>query len=222
MSSTKERVNQGASSPELAQKNYREALLIPAATGQFSDHSELVTHWDTTLIKAGMVPSSSIHAVLRSATTQIETGAGQESLGQALKATRDAGTEVVVGITRLQWSAKDKPSRFFTLDESTGQTTFKEVEVSEYTSWTGPKYVFASPVLSFAAKIVDVATTDTLGTVQIQAPANWSLPGDYKAKLALKEEEVDGDASELRLRPKGLASRREEGHRGSDSAADRG
>ncbi len=190
MSSTKELVNQGASSPELAAKGYRKVLLIPSSTGQFSDHAELVTRWDTTLLKAGMVPMSSIHAaVMRSAATQIESAAGQESLTQALKAIRDAGTDVVVGITRLEWSAEEKPSRFFILDESTEQTSFQEVEAIEYSSWTGPKHSFNSPVLTFAAKIVDVATTEILGTIQIQAAANWSLPGDYSATLTLEDDQ---------------------------------
>ena len=190
MSSTKELVNQGASSPELAGKSYRDALLIPPTAGQFVDYADLVTRWDTTVLKAGMVPMSSIHsAILRSAATKIESAAGQQSLTQALKAIRDAGTDVAVGIVRLEWSEEEKPSRFFILDESTEQTSFQEVEAIEYSSWTGPKHSFNSPVLTFTAKIVDVATTQILGTIQIQAAANWSLPGDYSATLTLEDDQ---------------------------------
>jgi hypothetical protein len=187
MSSTKELVNQGASSPELAGKGYRHALLIPPTAGKFVDYADLVARWDTTVIKAGLVSVPSIHtATLRNAATQLESAAGQQSLADAMKAIRDAGTDVAVAIVSLEWSEKETPSRFFVLDESTDQTTFEEVEPVDYGSWTGPKYSFNSPVLSFAAKIYDVATTEILGTIQVQAPANWTLPSDYKAQLALE------------------------------------
>jgi len=181
MSPQKEIVDHGAHM-DLAAKNYQAGMVVPPLEEKVATLQELTDKWDTALIESGTRAISSAPAMgFREAVRAAGAASDPQAMSHAIAAVKQSGADFVFVIDRFDWSADERPTRFFVGD---GETDFKEVDMAGYQSWEGAKYAFSSPVFELEGKVVDVASSEVVATLDVDLPANWCLTASYTATMA--------------------------------------
>lgn len=105
-----------------------------------------------------------------------------------MPSSKESGADVVLKVEHFAWSTKSEPTRFSVLDAHA--STFRKVNEKEYQSaGASRRYAFEFPRFVFSGKLVDVESTDVIGTFDMTTAANWNLPEAYVADLELDSKE---------------------------------
>lgn len=181
-----------AVSNRVEDRRYERLIVIPpsgTARGQFDS---VIALFEKEFLKSDLtVVSSSITGRVVYEQTQdednrrVEGAQGLSDTERALVMAKETGADAIIQIGRWEWR-EEGHARFFVLSPETH--TFSETDQNEY--WNRPpeqRYSFASPSLHFVGRLLDIEDGQVVASFEMECPANWCLPGDYRTELARSE-----------------------------------
>ena len=170
--------------PALAQKRYARLMVIPpsgTARGQFD---AMIALFEREFLKGGVTVISG--AVTGRVVYQggaegrrVEGAAQLSDAERALVMAKETGADAILQIGTLEWT-EPRDTRFFVTSPEGDVHEFREVSEAEFRGWQPPwRAEFASPVLVFVGRLIDVQTGEVLATFKTRSAANFNLPSDY-------------------------------------------
>lgn len=181
-------IDRSVVSPKLQEKKFTKIIIVPSADANRSELEPRIMLIERSFLRLGVMvisPAITGRVVLDSTDKldekKVEAIQDLSDTERALIMSNATGAEAILELDHFKWIFPPVKTRYF-IGEEKDESDYREVTYEQWASWHGQKRHFLSPVLVFAARVLDVKTGETVASFDLSMPANYTLPHDYRAR----------------------------------------